>query len=97
MPYYDYKCPECEQISEVQHGMNDSPEVYCTACSTEEEKVIMKRLINKPNVKFTDTFRFGRIKDNKDIAGLKEKIQSGEERDPYEKYREDPDRDLKIR
>ena len=97
MIYYDYKCSKCGQISEIQHGMNDKPEIYCTVCSSDEKKVIMKRLISLPGIHFTDDFRFGRQRDSRGIAGLKEKIQQDPNKDPYRKYREDPKRDLKIR
>jgi putative FmdB family regulatory protein len=97
MPFYDYKCPKCGQVSEVEHGMNDSPEVYCTVCSDEDTKVIMKRLIGKPSVHFTDNFKFGRLKDNMEVAEAKEKLQQNPELDPYKKYRSDPDNDFKIR
>ena len=92
MASYDYECKECGNIQEVQHGMSEKPEIVCEKCGG-----VTKRLINKPNVKFTDAFRFGRQRDNKDIAELKEKIQQDPNKDPYKKYREDPERDLKVR
>ena len=33
MPFYTFKCPECEDVKEVLQGMNDSPPV-CKECST---------------------------------------------------------------
>ena len=92
MASYDYECKECSNVQEVQHGMNESPEIVCEKCGGETKRVIVL-----PNVKFTDSFRFGREKDNKEIAELKEKIQQDPQSDPYKKYREDPERDLKIK
>ena len=33
MPFYSFKCPECEDVKEVLQGMNDSLPV-CKECST---------------------------------------------------------------
>ena len=33
MPFYTFKCPECEDVKEVLQGMNDSLPV-CKECST---------------------------------------------------------------
>ena len=41
MPAYDYKCPECESVGEVFHGMNESPTYLCPQCEVE-----MKRVFN---------------------------------------------------
>lgn len=42
MPQYDYRCPECESVGEVTHGMNESPIYECPQC----EGAIMKRVYN---------------------------------------------------
>jgi len=43
MPLYDYKCLECEEIWEVQHGISEAPELSCPACrSSRTQKVISR-------------------------------------------------------
>ena len=45
MPAYDYKCPWCESVGEVFHGMNESPVYLCPQCNVE-----MKRVFNTFNL-----------------------------------------------
>ena len=33
MPFYDYKCPSCERVFEIQKGMSDNPKVNCPHCN----------------------------------------------------------------
>lgn len=33
MPIYNYKCPTCEQVTEVSHPMLDKPTIICPDCS----------------------------------------------------------------
>ena len=33
MPFYTFKCPECDKVIEVLQGMNDKPPT-CEKCST---------------------------------------------------------------
>jgi len=40
MPRYDYKCPECEEVTEVIHLMVESPEVQCPDCQVSLKKII---------------------------------------------------------
>lgn len=30
--FYEYKCPKCNFKFDVQHGMNESPEIPCPKC-----------------------------------------------------------------
>lgn len=48
MPTYDYKCPECGEVKEVLHRMNEEPEILCPKC----DKVKMKKLMSAPTVVF---------------------------------------------
>ena len=32
MPLYDYQCSNCQKVTEVRHGFNDSHDVPCDAC-----------------------------------------------------------------
>lgn len=53
MPRYDYRCPECEEVFEVTHGMTEEPDFYCPGdeCG---EIVIMgdgAKLVEKPKLK----------------------------------------------
>ena len=41
MPRYDYKCPECGNIEEKNHGALESPSFYCP----EHPILRMKKLI----------------------------------------------------
>lgn len=40
MPAYTYKCPACDAVSEVRHGMKESPETRCPKC-----QALMKKWI----------------------------------------------------
>lgn len=39
MPRYDYRCPSCNKVFEVSHGMLEHPVVKCPDCGTEALKV----------------------------------------------------------
>jgi len=39
MPRYDYSCIECDQTTEIEHGMNDTPTVPCPQCGYAMTKV----------------------------------------------------------
>ena len=45
MPFYTFKCPDCEDVKEVLQKMNDSPPT-CEECSTvlPRNNIEMKRL-----------------------------------------------------
>lgn len=32
MPTYDYKCPSCQHVEEMQHGMKDVVNTVCPQC-----------------------------------------------------------------
>lgn len=34
MPNYDYKCKNCEEVIEINHSINETPEVLCPFCKT---------------------------------------------------------------
>lgn len=40
MPFYDYKCPKCEQIEEIQHSIHKNPKYKCSNCDTKMERQI---------------------------------------------------------
>lgn len=40
MPHYDYQCPECEQIEEIQHSIHKNPKIKCSNCNTKMERQI---------------------------------------------------------
>lgn len=58
MPAYDYKCPECDSIGEVFHGMNESPVYLCPDCEVE-----MKRVYNSFGVNHGRRLVQGKIND----------------------------------
>ncbi len=39
MARYDYRCPACHHVFEVEHGMNEKPKVVCPVCGTEASRV----------------------------------------------------------
>ncbi len=39
MARYDYRCPACHLVFEVEHGMNEKPKVVCPQCGTEASRV----------------------------------------------------------
>ncbi len=39
MPKYDYKCPQCSRIEEVEHSMDDTPVIDCAFCHKPCRKV----------------------------------------------------------
>lgn len=41
MAKYDYRCAECENIQEEEHGMNEKPEVKCEKCGGECSKTFL--------------------------------------------------------
>ena len=51
MPFYTFKCPQCEDVKEVLQGMNDEPPT-CDECSTilPRRYIDMKRIF-KVNAK----------------------------------------------
>ncbi len=39
MARYDYKCPACELVFEVEHGMDEKPLIVCPSCGHEAARV----------------------------------------------------------
>jgi len=39
MPRYDYKCPKCETIREVEHSIKDDPIIVCQEDGEEMKRV----------------------------------------------------------
>lgn len=37
---YDYKCPGCDQIEEIQHSIHKNPKYKCSNCDTKMERQI---------------------------------------------------------
>jgi putative FmdB family regulatory protein len=42
MPTYEYKCPDCEDIIEVNHSMNEKKDIDCKQCNTRTTKIISR-------------------------------------------------------
>lgn len=40
MPRYDYRCPSCDTVLEVEHGMREHPEVSCPHCGAPMARVL---------------------------------------------------------
>jgi putative FmdB family regulatory protein len=40
MSYYDYRCPKCQAVHEVRHGMTETPTVKCVKCKAKCVKLI---------------------------------------------------------
>ena len=47
MPFYEYKCFECDKIFEVRHSINEDPPEYIEAC--EKRECHLERLISEVN------------------------------------------------
>ena len=45
MPFYTFKCPECDKVIEVLQGMNDDPPL-CEKCS----KMVPRNLVEMKRV-----------------------------------------------
>tara|TARA_Y100000593_G_scaffold83566_1_gene157631 strand:+ start:744 stop:956 length:213 start_codon:yes stop_codon:yes gene_type:complete len=45
MPFYTFKCPECEDVEEVLQGMNDSPP-NCENCT----QIVPRRYVKMERV-----------------------------------------------
>ena len=45
MPFYTFKCPECEDVKEVLQGMNESPPT-CKNCT----KMVPRHIVNMKRV-----------------------------------------------
>jgi putative FmdB family regulatory protein len=39
MARYDYKCPSCETVFEVEHPMSEHPTILCPKCGQEAQRV----------------------------------------------------------
>jgi putative FmdB family regulatory protein len=39
LPNYEYKCPECDSVGEIFHGMNENPIYDCPQCEVEMKRV----------------------------------------------------------
>ncbi len=42
MPVYEYECPECEKIFEVQQRMSDDPLTQCPDCEGPVKKIMSR-------------------------------------------------------
>ncbi|MFZ5798285.1 MAG: zinc ribbon domain-containing protein [Desulfobulbus sp.] len=40
MPVYEYECPSCDKVFEVQQRMSDEPLKNCPACEGEVRKLV---------------------------------------------------------
>lgn len=40
MPRYDYECPKCEEIIEVEHAIDSGVEILCGKCKTEMVRLL---------------------------------------------------------
>jgi putative FmdB family regulatory protein len=40
MPRYDYECPKCKQVTEVEHGILYAGEIMCGKCKVEMVRLI---------------------------------------------------------
>jgi putative FmdB family regulatory protein len=42
MAIYDYECNTCKQVTEIVHGMSETPELECSCGSSDIVKVILQ-------------------------------------------------------
>ncbi len=62
MARYDYRCPQCGTVFEVEHPMGEKPEVACPACGAPCERVFEASAITFTGSGFYNT-------DSRDAAG----------------------------
>lgn len=65
MPTYDYKCPECDQMEEIQHSIHKNPSYHCSNCKTK-----MKRQISLGSYVITGGIK-GSLEDHKEAEYTK--------------------------
>lgn len=41
MPAYDYKCSECETVTEIRHSILDKPKKKCPACGKDKLQILI--------------------------------------------------------
>lgn len=49
MPTYEYECPECEEVVEIIHGVNEKPPRKCPACG---ESTRLRKRLSAPAFQF---------------------------------------------
>lgn len=37
---YEYECEKCGAVNEVEHGMNDTPDVLCQTCGGKTRRLV---------------------------------------------------------
>jgi putative FmdB family regulatory protein len=38
MATYEYVCKKCDDVIEIMHPINDSPQIFCATCSIPRQK-----------------------------------------------------------
>jgi putative FmdB family regulatory protein len=69
MPFYEYKCRQCEYYFEVRQSMKDEPLKTCPQCSGSVERLISATSINTKNYNGPTEAKFARYS-NKDLRHL---------------------------
>ena len=59
MARYDYKCPECDIVFEVEHPMSERPEVLCPTCGKKASQVFGNYSVEFKGSGFYNTDRRG--------------------------------------
>lgn len=47
MPTYDYRCPECDAVTEIVHSIKENPHYECPDCRDKGKSSILVRLISR--------------------------------------------------
>lgn len=55
MARYDYRCPHCHTVFEVEHAMSETPKVTCPTCGTEASRVFEASSISLKGSGFYNT------------------------------------------
>lgn len=69
MARYDYHCPSCGEVFEVEHPMGAKPEISCPRCGARAERVFDPSAITFSGTGFYNTDMRDSPKATKDCAG----------------------------
>lgn len=61
MARYDYKCPSCGTVFEIEHRMSEFPKVICPNCGTQAERTFQSYGIEFKGSGYYNTDQRGRL------------------------------------
>ncbi|MCI5221858.1 MAG: zinc ribbon domain-containing protein [Candidatus Electrothrix sp. AR4] len=74
MPVYEYECPACEKVFEVQQRINDQPLTCCSVCGGDVKKLVsMSAFHLKGGGWYSDGYASGSKDKDKESGGGQKK------------------------